>query len=151
VQSLFSIVSSLKRMVSRWAFWLVLQHSLNPSVTLLNWVKANNTQPIHRLCTQTFSTPQKQTYFWESNLWHLCLARVPVKMLTHYTNPPPWLGKQRPWALVWFHGRLWIEVRVLSNTRISDTAVCFFYVAHISFNHGRFKLDLHPLNGVCVP
>ena len=32
---------------------------------------------------------RKQTHFWESNLRHLRLARVPVKMLTHYTNPPP--------------------------------------------------------------
>jgi len=33
------------------SFWPVLQHSLNPSVTLLNWVKANNAvrtpMPIH--------------------------------------------------------------------------------------------------------
>ena len=54
---------SNKRMVSRWAFWPVLQHSLNHSVMLLNWVKANNAvhtpMPIHRLCTQTFSPPQK--------------------------------------------------------------------------------------------
>ena len=31
---------------------------------------------------------RKQTHFWESNLWHLHLAGVPVEMLTHYTNPP---------------------------------------------------------------
>ena len=45
------------------SFWPVLQHSLNPSVTLLNWVKLYNAvctpTPIHRLCTQTFSPPQK--------------------------------------------------------------------------------------------
>ena len=55
------------RMVSRWA---------------LNWEKANNAvqtpMPIHRLCTQTFSHHRKQTHFWGSNLWHLCLAGVPV-------------------------------------------------------------------------
>jgi len=28
-------------------------------------------------------------HFWESNLQHFRLARVPVQMLTHYTNPPP--------------------------------------------------------------
>ena len=45
------------------SFGPVLQHSLNPSVTLLNWVKVCNAvctpTPIHRLCTQTFSPPQK--------------------------------------------------------------------------------------------
>ena len=45
------------------SFGPVLQHSLNPSVTLLNWVKVYNAvctpTPIHRLCTQTFSPPQK--------------------------------------------------------------------------------------------
>ena len=45
------------------SFGSVLQHSLNPSVTLLNWVKVYNAvctpTPIHRLCTQTFSPPQK--------------------------------------------------------------------------------------------
>jgi len=46
------------------SFWPVVQHSLNPaSVTLLNWVKVYNAMctptPIHRLCTQTFSPPQK--------------------------------------------------------------------------------------------
>ena len=45
------------------SFWPALQHSLNPSVTLLNWVKVYNAvctpTPIHRLCTQTFSPPQK--------------------------------------------------------------------------------------------
>ena len=43
------------------SFGLVLQHSLNPSVTLLNWVKVAvcTPTPIHRQCTQTFSPPQK--------------------------------------------------------------------------------------------
>ena len=45
------------------SFGPVLQHSLNPSVTLLNWVKVCNAvctpTPIHRLCPQTFSPPQK--------------------------------------------------------------------------------------------
>ena len=36
-----------------------------------------------------FFRRRKQTHFWESNLRHLCLARDPVEMLTHYTNPPP--------------------------------------------------------------
>ena len=45
------------------SFGPVLQHSLNLSVMLLNWVKVYNAvctpTPIHRLCTQTFSPPQK--------------------------------------------------------------------------------------------
>ena len=61
---------------------------INPSVTLLNWVKVYNAvctpTPIHKLCTQTCSPPQKTNAL----LWHLRLAGVPVEMLTHYTNPP---------------------------------------------------------------
>jgi len=74
-------------------FWPVLQHSLNPSVTLLIWVKIYNavctSTPIHRMYTQTFLHHRKQMQFWESNLWYLRLARIPVQMLTNYTNPPP--------------------------------------------------------------
>ena len=54
---------SVKKDGFKVSFGPVLQHSLNPSVTLLNWVKVYNAvctpTPIHRLCTQTFSPPQK--------------------------------------------------------------------------------------------
>ena len=44
-------------------------------------------------CTHRhFLHHRKQTYFWESNLRQLRLARVPVEMLTHYTNPPQFFG-----------------------------------------------------------
>ena len=64
------------------SFGPVLQHSLNPSVTLLNWVKVYNvvctTKPIHRLCTQTFSPPQKT-----NALPGIEPAAPPVYMSTH--------------------------------------------------------------------
>ena len=77
------------------SFGPVFQHSLNPSVTLLNWVKIYNAvctpMPIHRGCAHRhFLHHRKQTHLWESNLRHLRLAGVPVEMLTHYTNPPLW-------------------------------------------------------------
>ena len=54
---------SVKKDGFKVSFGPVLQHSLNPSVTLLSWVKVYNAvctpTPIHRLCTQTFSPPQK--------------------------------------------------------------------------------------------
>ena len=39
---------------------------------------------------------RKQTHLWGSNLQHLRLARVPVNMLTHCTNPPPF-AQRRTW------------------------------------------------------
>ena len=58
-----TLASSLKKDGFKVSFGPVLQHSLNPSVMLLNWVKLYNAvctpTPIHRLCTQTFSPPQK--------------------------------------------------------------------------------------------
>ena len=107
------------------SFGPVLQHSLNPSVTLLNWVEVYNAvctpTPIHRLCTQTFLHHRKQTHFRESNLRYLRLARVPVKMLTHYTNPPPQIISNIP------------HTHVITNTY---KIICKFIVS----SHSRWKL-----------
>ena len=67
------------------SFWPVLQHSLNPSVTLLNWVKTNNAvrtpMPIHRLCTDISPYQRKKTHFWGSNLRHLRLILAACVLL----------------------------------------------------------------------
>jgi len=61
-----------------------------------DWVKTNmqccahTNAHTHAVHTDIFSTTDKQMHFWGWNLWHLRLARVQVKMLTHYTNPPLW-------------------------------------------------------------
>ena len=61
-----------------------LQHGLNPSVTLPDWMRPNNAvctpKPIHRLYTQTFPHQKNKRHFWGSNLQHLRLAGLPVKI-----------------------------------------------------------------------
>jgi len=77
-------------MVSRWAFdqfsntvWTPQRHCLT------GWRQCWAHQCPYTGCPHNFHTTEKQTHFWRSNLRHLHLARVPVDMLTHYTDPPP--------------------------------------------------------------
>ena len=60
------IVIYQKRMVSRWALDQ-FSNTVWTFMMLLNWVKVYNAvctpTPIHRLCTQTFSPPQKTNAF----------------------------------------------------------------------------------------
>ena len=80
-----------KRMVSRWAF----DQSSN-TVQTLQWpcltgwrftMLCAHQRPYTGCAHRHFLHHSKQTHFRESNLRHLRLARVPVEMLTHYTNP----------------------------------------------------------------
>ena len=78
-------------MVSRWAF-----DQFSNTVWTLQWrcltgwrftMLCAHQRPYTGCAHRHFLHHRKQTHFRESNLRHLRLARVPVEMLTHYTNP----------------------------------------------------------------
>ena len=75
------------------SFGPVLQHSLNPSVTLLNWVKIYNAvctpTPIHRLCTQTFSPLQKTNVLLGIEPAAPLPSQSPSRDVNPLHHPPP--------------------------------------------------------------